>query len=604
MNQPSETETGRGLSWLYVVGGVLLGVLAVFLLTLSGRHSSQRSNAQTAGSGDVHHDELFDYAINSFNRQEEFSTREMLKQALDRLDRWVQTQKPPAGWRRDPMLDTLSEPLRNLPVLAELEKLDFVEAPPRGDGQALQEAVWLRDLSNWARGEEAGDVERAEHLFDWVVRNIQLDRQPPSEGGGAALRVMQKPGETLVFGHGTASERAWVFILLLRQQGVDAAMIGPAASDDVPADQQESQARLVGVLSGEEIYLFDPELGLPVPAPDGVRLYGDGQLEVKPATLAQVAADDALLRRLDADAEHPYPLHAADLERAVAWLEASPSHLSMRMKLVESRLAGSDRMVLTAEPTAQAERFKQCPHISQVRLWTFPYQSALQEMQYLPDRDRWEKLALRHFYVGAEEPATLWKGRSYHLKGKLDGSPGAIEYYQKARPSNRQLGMSRLSPQTLQDFLMAKLDASYWLGLVSAYQGNRRAAFDYLNTRTLQAAAGNPWGHGAVYNLARMLEVGEVGLAIGLYHKDASSPSRHGNLLRAGWLESLTGVKGIDPSAGQKAEEGTDEPTPSETSEPQASPPPDLKGNEPTKPSESEPPSPTAEPADAPTDGQ
>jgi hypothetical protein len=368
------------------------------------------------------------------------------------------------------------------------------------------------------------------------------------------MRAIQKPWETLLLGRGTAGERAWVFILLLRQQGLDAAMIGPKAAADAP-DGQPPAPRLVGVLSGVEIYLFDLELGLPVPAPEGVRLYDDGRLDVLPATLAQVVADDKLLRRLDADAEHPYPLHAEQLDGATVWLEASPWNLSQRMKLVESRLTGQNKMALTADPTAEGERFKQCAHAGQARLWTLPYESSLQEEQFGQEREQWQALTFMPFSVGIDEGDVLWKGRSYHLKGKFDGTPGAIEYYQRARPSNQQLGQSRMDDQMKWFFLRAKLNASYWLGLVSAYQGNDRAALDYLNTRTLQLAASNPWLHGAVYNLARIFEEGDVARAILLYRRDDASPAYHGNLLRAAWLETLTGVKVEMPKEGQPPEE-------------------------------------------------
>jgi len=560
-----EAETGRAVPWGYVVAGVAVAFLLVFLLTLRGRPSASRIDEHSP-KVEVQRDELFDYAINSLNRQEEFDTGEMLKQAVDRLDRWVENQDPPADWQPDPMLSTLPEPLAALPVLADPEKLQFLLGHPAWDGQALQEAVWLRDLSNWARGEQVDDVARAEQLFDWVVRNIQLDRLPPSEGEGAVARAIQRPWETLLLGHGSARERAWVFILLLRQQGLDAAMIGPAAADtdQRPVEKQEEEARLVGVLSGKEIFLFDAELGLPVPAPQGPDLDADGRLVVHAATLAQVVSDDGLLRRLDADADHPYPLRSEQLKAATVLLEASPSHLTWRMRLVEARLAGDDKMVLCAAPSEQAERFKGCEHVGQVRLWTLPYQSALQEEEHEREREQWRSLALMPFFVGVETPGALWKGRAYHLKGKLEGSPSAIEFYQMARPSNRMLGASDLNDQMKRVFLLAKLNASYWLGLVSAYQGNDREAIDYLNTRTLQLTASSPWLHGAVYNLSRIFEAAEVERAIALYKSDDQSPAYHGNLLRAGWLESLRGVKVDWPARDrpvEKDEPGTlDEP--------------------------------------------
>ena len=58
----------------------------------------------------------------------------------------------------------------------------------------------------------------------------------------------------------------------------------------------------VAVLVEGKLYLFDPPLGLPIPAPGGIAVDRAGQLDIQPATLDQVAADDraAATARLDA----------------------------------------------------------------------------------------------------------------------------------------------------------------------------------------------------------------------------------------------------------------------------------------------------------------
>ena len=90
----------------------------------------------------------------------------------------------------------------------------------------------------------------------------------------------------LLFGCGMAVERGWVFILLARQQGLDAAMLALA---DTESPLKAPQPWAVGVLHEGQVYLFDPVLGLPVPAQDGIVLGDDGQLAIRPATLAQAA---------------------------------------------------------------------------------------------------------------------------------------------------------------------------------------------------------------------------------------------------------------------------------------------------------------------------
>src|SRR5690606_25186929 len=91
---------------------------------------------------------------------------------------------------------------------------------------------------------EALDLAIAERLFDWTVRNLQLDAPPVEKSAaeevaaatdrdGNRLPPVPKPpqgtkysvGESLLLGHADALTRAQVFLLLLRQQGIDGAML-------------------------------------------------------------------------------------------------------------------------------------------------------------------------------------------------------------------------------------------------------------------------------------------------------------------------------------------------------------------------------------------
>lgn len=451
------------------------------------------------------------------------------------------------------------------------------------DHAAMREAVFFRDLSRWARGEEFDDVSRARRLFDWVVRNIQLEAAP--RPGGGAVRVPQYPLETLFLGRGTAAERAWVFILLARQQGIDAAML---AVPEANSPGGEPRPWAVGVLSEGEIYLFDTQLGLPIAAREGVVRSASGALEIRPATLAEAARDESILRQLDLSTAQPYPVRASQLDKIVVLLEASPSYLTLRMKLVEGQLSGDDRMVLSAAPAAQAERFKACKHVGEVRLWPHPYQTLLVRLILGPDLAQWQGQAFAPFQAPSlvegrlvasfvEEPVAplflkatpkqseqverrrrttaerrreappatpLGQGRLLHLRGKLQGEGSASHYYQMARPSERELALhGQLSLAERAIILEAKQNASYWLGLVALEQKNSSSAIDYLATRTLAAFPGTPWTPGAKYNLARVFEAqGQALKAAQLYRENAGAPQGYGDLLRAKWLERLAGV--------------------------------------------------------------
>jgi tetratricopeptide (TPR) repeat protein len=504
------------------------------------------------------------------------------------------------------MTATLPKPLRELPQVKNLDKMEFTPF----DGFALLEAAWLHDISLSARGDVVDDLDRVRNLFDWTVRNIQLEPDRRD-------RIPQLPRETLLFGHGTAAERAWVFILLLRQLEIDAAILaidhpreqglGTSVPSSVPSAKPGSKpsAKLgsassssnkkaenslhpwcVGVLIGDEVYLFDPLLGLPIPAPDGVTLDETGQLAIRPATLAQVAADAKLLRRLDLDASHPYRVKAVDPKRVIPLLEASPPYLSRVMKAIESHLVGQQRkLVLTTlltapperpaaqaeRPASQAERWK-AAHVAESRLWLLPFET-IQVRSQLDWRASaaWLGDVLPLYWVYQERKAgaaktsmdpleydesrqakpsqvvlhaaPLFKGRVLYFKGKY-GEDGAAGHYLIARPSHESLALSSESDFEKRIKLWAKQDASYWLGLMAFQRGRYASAIDYLQTKTLEAYPNSPWSTGARYNLARAYEgSGRLDLAIFLYTSNTNSPGYFGDLLRAKWLKEL-GAKG------------------------------------------------------------
>ena len=609
----------------------------------------------------AHRDELFEIAIDTLDRLEEFDGMEMLQQSVNRLDRWVVQQPPPDDWKPDPFVVGLREGLSSyagevrasaseLAKLAEIddpaatsgqlgkvsqhfkelsrqsndlaeaahlsrflqfseqmdylaEQLKTLASPAEGDtpqqalqkvkayiaqidmsrfellalrldefarqidvedlafpppaGSALREAVWFRNVSRWVAEDDRGDPLRsAIRLFDWTVRNIQLDDEPSSRNGDGPEAVLQYPWETLLFGRGLARDRAWTFMLLARQERLDAALLATVDPED--PDKRRLKPLGIGVPVDGEVYVFDPGLGVPIPGPDGVRL-DDGELTIHPATLSQLAADDSLSRQMDLDAEHPYDLRSSDFQKVVVLMETSPSYLTKRMKLVESRLSGEDRLVLTAAPEEQAASFKSCPQVVEVRRWEIPYATILQAIELGQRRAQWQSLQLLPFYLGPNVTPPLWKGRMYHFKGVFSGDPNAIIFYQSARRSQRELDAQRhlldqmsqlegadanglrIGSDAVRILEIAKMNAGYWLGLIHAHQGNNRSAIDYFQKRTIMAFPGGPWTHGAVYNLGRTFEAEKrFSEAIELYRLDGNSPCYAGNMIRTKWLESLT----------------------------------------------------------------
>lgn len=477
---------------------------------------------------------------------------EMLQQIVDRLNQWIQAQQPPAGWSLDPMVGSLPKPMADLPQVKNLAEMEF----SRFDGYTLREDVWLRNTSNWARGDKIDELQRAGNLFDWTVRNIQIEADSPG-------RIPLFPWETLLFGRGTATERAWVFILLLRQANIDAALLAvdvkgaegeeekgenekkntEGSLPELPPGDETADEQIrpwcVGVLIDKNVYLFDPLLGLPIPAPDGVAMEKSGRLTIRPATLTEVRTDKKLLERMNVNESRVYGVQSSDLDRLTVLLEASPQYLACRMSSLESRLSSNQRMVLSTSPSAAARRWSESAGLADARLWLHPYQTLLRRSNLNRQQVFVRLASMVQFYIIPSAP--LFHGRTLYLEGKFVGDDGAMKYYQAARPSHDELRASSIEDSHKILLLRGKQDATYWCGLIVFQRGDYDAAIDYFMKRTLEAYPNGPWTRGSQYNLARAYEVsGKTDRAILLYGLDTTSPGYQGDLLRAKWLRELS----------------------------------------------------------------
>ena len=266
---------------------------------------------------------------------------QVLSQVMAWLNQWIRQSDPKTDWQRDPLIDTLDAKLRGDAELAKRISPEALAArafQPE-DARHIQEAIWIRDISRWAHGEGFNDVARATALFDWTVRNIQLEPDDDS--------VPRRPWQTLLYGRGTAEQRAWVFARLGRQLGLDVVILSipPAAAADGKSAPKTAAAKfwLPALFSEGQLYLFDTRLGLPIPGPDGKGV----------ATLEQVRKDDALLRKLDIDGAK-YPVTAESLKSVEIDLVADPFSLSRRASQMEANLSGDDRLILAAKPSELA----------------------------------------------------------------------------------------------------------------------------------------------------------------------------------------------------------------------------------------------------------
>lgn len=447
---------------------------------------------------------------------EPLAEQKMMDDLLVDLNQWARAT-PPVEWTPTAMLETLPSELRELPYLKTLPQVDFIPY----DGRLLQETVWLRNITHQAMGGALTDLDRGRRLFDWTIRNVQL-----VEDSSGAIRA-QRPWQALIYGQGTAEQRAWVFVLLARQAGLDAVVLGTHDAQGKP------RYWLPALVLGEELYLFDTRLGLPIPGetPDSV------------ATLAQAAGNERILARLDLP-DRPYGVHARDCQSVVAWIEASPHELARRMKSLESHLKGDRKLVLYVEPGQLAQRVAALSHVSSTSLWETPFATMRDEIQMDP-ADRSE-VAFR--FIAYRMVPVLWKARLLHFKGVYDTVEeekivGAKQFYLQSRPSKAQLGQYRLLPSQSSLFQGVKTDATYWLGVISLEHENFDIAVDFFKNRVIEGEPTSPRVDGATYLLGRAYEaLGKKSDAAAAYRAAGEGPQGHGNLLRARWLEEASAV--------------------------------------------------------------
>lgn len=176
----------------------------------------------------------------------------------------------------------------------------------------------------------AYDQDMAAHAFSWVMRQVHLQPHPGLERW-PAHNILRR-------GTGSAQERARVVLALYDQLGLDA---GVVTRLDVGDDKGKPIPWLIGVRVGNEIKLFDPHRGRPLPRPEG----GAGIASL--AELRHAAAENAAKFNAWMDAWYAAspiepPVRAAQLKHVAVWIATSSPALAPRMRELQKWLAEDD----------------------------------------------------------------------------------------------------------------------------------------------------------------------------------------------------------------------------------------------------------------------
>lgn len=503
------------------------------------------------------------------------------------LNEWItRFDESSVPWTRERLVERVPRSVREIPPVAGLERLKFDSE----DYEFFVGRRWQRDI---VRAEQTRPLPKpyaawiaekkvdkpdfpgealsfAINLFDWTVRNVQLEPYPeklpesevesaipPSQRGIPGPGYQRYPNSTLLIGKGDAQARAWLFVELCRNAGLDSVLIF------VEPKGGAKTFWCVGVLVQEDIYLFEPELGLPIPAP------GDSGPSMRGiATLNEAVSHPEILAKLSLNDSNSYRIRAEDLANCSAQIVASPIELSRRMKIWESKLLGDDACVLTCQPSAIAERLKTQKNLSNVvSLWRVPFDAYLYRIgreQYLAQRPDEQNARILDETVMVFP--LLRAARKLHLKRKIertDTDVGASQMYMQVRKSDGEIEeitvdsevQARIIPEEMKKQMdkekqklyfedvaaklrRAKQDASYWVGLAQFELGEYDAALEWFDKRTFRDKD-SPWLTGARYNLSRVYEAkGDWSKACDQLEKDRSAQS-YGNRLRAKWLREL-----------------------------------------------------------------
>jgi len=425
-----------------------------------------------------------------------------VEQIVERLNKWLRQTAAEVEWSPSALLSTLPEELRGERMeifvsekalsrkafsLAS-EELRATQAVAY-EGRLLQEATWARDIGDWLTRDEIEELARVDRMFDWTVRNLQLDADD-------AVLPAYRPWQSMVLGHATAAGRAWVFAQLCRQRDIPAVIVRPTG---------ESDLWWCGALVQGELYLYDPRLGLPLPGPDG-----------KTATLADVRENPELLAAFDLPDKPYWPSDEA-FENAECQIIAGPFSLTRRAALITERLTGTNSLLLAVDTEVLAEQLSAIEGVANVTLWPYPYETLLAQVT---QRRRLRTRAAIEFDPFVYKPQ-LWKARMLHFRGRagktsdssrgnltteIDDHRDAGRLYTDERVRPRDSRIEKLEDEdTRNAWAATKAGATYWLGLLAYDRGEPAIALNWLDLSQQYDA----WQQGALYNKARALEAAD-----------------------------------------------------------------------------------------------
>ena len=547
-----------------------------------------------------------------------FSQKEFQDKVSTGLNRWVTYSKDKLDrieWSKDELVQPVFESSETLSMLTRNEEFSFLNTDP----YYLQESAWISQVVDRVVASKqlnafevyrlaAGnykpqdddedpvlevmktlhpDLEDADaevltqslKAFDWVARNIQLEPEIVLDENGiedARLNESEDlpsagvrgvgynlyPWQALLYSRADYVERAKVFMLGLRRLEIDSVMLATKSEDG-------HKPWAVGVAIGDDYYLFDTKLGLPIP---GTKV---GTI----ATLSEVRANPELLSSLDLTTDESleddtdYWVKGDQVKELAGLIYVSPESVSRRMRALETSLVGDNRLTLAYAADSIAGRLPNTDGV-EVKAWdiafkTHQFRQAVREgAEKKSNNVISEKLSWHYaneLYVDNFIPYRTARAR--FLKGKFSidftgVTRNAIESCQRLMYSDaeienlgsdptlqKRLQIRREANQSAQEFSLeirgiqsqmelVRRDTGFYLSQCLFDNGSVKAAGNWLEILLAEEDA-ERWKVGVSYLLGRSFEGRkEYDEAIKTYG-DQKSSQAHGNLIRARILKNL-----------------------------------------------------------------
>ncbi|MBT4694617.1 MAG: hypothetical protein HOB73_14865 [Planctomycetaceae bacterium] len=449
---------------------------------------------------------------------------------------WSKLHDDDPQWVTPSLINTVPTELASTGLVQAIGGKRFIPL----DINYLHETSWLHAIAQWVVADDlphrmfwesykptiadeiaSAELSKALKLFDWTVRNIQLaplldDPTMPAntEQPNKIAPQLGLPGpgysrtnrDVLTLGVGDWWQRARIFVLLARQQGIDVVLLG------LPAEfGKRNQPWLTAAIIGKELYLFDFNKGLPV--------LNAAKTEI--VTLKQLKENVDFAQTLFPAALQQQPQES--LDGLVGLIEADVVAVSHRMAILEKYLTGERQMVLTVAPSIISLRLRTEHQINRSKIWLpvyegYLFEAALHEKIVAQDAAALEFITSTRNHSLYREVPQLREGRFKLLRGVFDddetnlgvkGENGAktlmmasriptklIEELLENEDIQQSLGLLKpndtpalLWRQALVNkqltFVRAKDCASFYIAMIHMEQGHYQDAIDWFENRTI-----------------------------------------------------------------------------------------------------------------------